>query len=109
MYKLIDKEGKPYFSECPGTLGGHKKLKIYGRLDCPSALRYIARGQYVEIGCFLRTKKRLLKLDIGRVVVVSKRRISGGKARNNNSIVRIKAAITLSVNQMTQYLKEFSL
>lgn len=47
MYKLIDKEEKTYFSECPGTLGGHKKLKIYGRLDCPSALRYIAKGQYV--------------------------------------------------------------
>ena len=47
MYHLIGKDGKPYDSETPGTLGGHRKLKIYGRLDCPSALRYIARGQYV--------------------------------------------------------------
>lgn len=47
-YKLIGKDGKPYFSTTPGTLGGHRKLKIYGRLDCPSALRYIAKGQYVE-------------------------------------------------------------
>ena len=47
MYHLIGKDGKPYDSEPPGTLGGHRKLKIYGRLDCPSALRYIARGQYV--------------------------------------------------------------
>ena len=47
-YKLIGKDGKPYLSTTPGTLGGHRKLKIYGRLDCPSALRYIAKGQYVE-------------------------------------------------------------
>ena len=47
MYHLIGKDGKPYDSETPGILGGHRKLKIYGRLDCPSALRYIAKGQYV--------------------------------------------------------------
>ncbi len=47
-YKLIGKDGKPYESETPGTLGGHRKLKIYGRLDCPSALRYIAKGEYVQ-------------------------------------------------------------
>jgi len=32
----------------PGTLGGNRWLKIYGRLDCPSALRWIARGHYVR-------------------------------------------------------------
>lgn len=47
-YKLIGRDGKPYTSFEPGTIGGHRKLKIYGRLDCPSALRYIAKGQYVE-------------------------------------------------------------
>jgi len=31
----------------PGTLGGHRGLKIFGRLDCPSALRFIAAGMYV--------------------------------------------------------------
>jgi len=35
-------------SDQPGTLGGHRRLKIYGRLDCPSALRYVAIGQYVR-------------------------------------------------------------
>ncbi len=47
-YKLIGPDGKEYLSDTKGTLGGHRKLKIYGRLDCPSALRYIARGQYVQ-------------------------------------------------------------
>jgi methylphosphotriester-DNA--protein-cysteine methyltransferase len=31
-----------------GTFGGHRKTRIYGRLDCPSALRAIARGGYVK-------------------------------------------------------------
>lgn len=30
-----------------GTLGGHRGTRIYGRLDCPSALRAIANGGYV--------------------------------------------------------------
>jgi methylphosphotriester-DNA--protein-cysteine methyltransferase len=30
-----------------GTLGGHRATRIYGRLDCPSALRAIERGGYV--------------------------------------------------------------
>ena len=47
-YKLIGRDGKPYLSTVPGRMGGHRKLKIYGQLDCPSALRYIAKGHYVE-------------------------------------------------------------
>ena len=47
-YKLIGADGKEYLSEQKGTLGGHRKLKIYGRLDCPSALRHIAKGHYVH-------------------------------------------------------------
>ena len=30
-----------------GTIGGHRLTRIYGRLDCPSALRAIAKGGYV--------------------------------------------------------------
>jgi methylphosphotriester-DNA--protein-cysteine methyltransferase len=31
-----------------GTLGGHRKTRIYGRLDCRAALRAISRGGYVK-------------------------------------------------------------
>lgn len=53
-YKLIGADGKTYISEQPGTLGGNRKLKIYGRLDCPSALRYISKGQYTEYRVFFK-------------------------------------------------------
>jgi methylphosphotriester-DNA--protein-cysteine methyltransferase len=44
---LIGADGKPYQSRRAGTLGGHRRTRIYGRLDCPAALRAIARGGYV--------------------------------------------------------------
>lgn len=47
QYSLIGCDGKPYLSYSPGTLGGHRKLKIYGQLDCPSAKRHIDNGHYV--------------------------------------------------------------
>jgi methylphosphotriester-DNA--protein-cysteine methyltransferase len=46
-YKLIGRDGTSYESATPGTLGGHKATRIYGRLDCPSALRALADGGYV--------------------------------------------------------------
>ena len=48
QYKLIGPDGKQYLSATPGALGGHSRLKIYGRLDCPSALRFISNGYYVQ-------------------------------------------------------------
>ena len=44
---LLGPYRKPYGSRQPGTLGGHRRSRIYGRLDCPGALRAIARGGYV--------------------------------------------------------------
>jgi hypothetical protein len=46
MFRLIGADGRAYESETPGTLGGHRRLRGYGRLDCPSALRWLARGHY---------------------------------------------------------------
>src|SRR6266542_5179302 len=48
MYRLIGPDGREVLSETPGTLGGHRKNKIYGRLDCAGAARWIAKGHYVK-------------------------------------------------------------
>ncbi|CAL9367195.1 Ada metal-binding domain-containing protein [Streptomyces sp. Tu 3180] len=45
-YTLLGADGRPYRSAVPGTLGGHRRTRLYGRLDCPSALRALARGHY---------------------------------------------------------------
>ncbi len=48
LYRLIGPDGQPYLSERAGTLGGHRRNKLYGRLDCPSALRWLAKGHIVR-------------------------------------------------------------
>ena len=48
MYRLVGADGSGVLSDVPGTLGGNRRLKIYGRLDCPNALRWVARGHYVQ-------------------------------------------------------------
>jgi AraC family transcriptional regulator of adaptative response / DNA-3-methyladenine glycosylase II len=47
-YTLIGPDARPYPSAARGTLGGHRRSKGYGRLDCPTALRWIAKGHYVR-------------------------------------------------------------
>jgi hypothetical protein len=47
-WTLIGADGKPYESPTPGTLGGHRRSKGYGRLDCRAARQWIAKGHYVK-------------------------------------------------------------
>jgi len=47
-WTLTGTDGKPWHSTRPGKLGGHRRSKIYGCLDCRSALQAIARGGYVK-------------------------------------------------------------
>lgn len=60
-YHLLDENGNEYESETPGLLGGHRRLKIYGRLDCPSALRHIANGHYVQHRVFFKDEETAIK------------------------------------------------
>ncbi|MEY9932465.1 methylphosphotriester-DNA--protein-cysteine methyltransferase [Catenulispora sp. GP43] len=46
-YTLFGPAGSPLRSLDKASWGGHRRSKIYGRLDCPSALRAIAAGGYV--------------------------------------------------------------
>lgn len=46
VYHLTAADGSEYESLEPGTLGGYRPRKIYGRLDCPSANRHLANGHY---------------------------------------------------------------
>jgi methylphosphotriester-DNA--protein-cysteine methyltransferase len=47
-YTLLGADGRPYASGVGGQWGGHRAARIYGRLDCSSALRAIARAGYVR-------------------------------------------------------------
>lgn len=47
-YLLVDEAGQLHRSVTPGRVGGHRRSKIFGRLDCPAALRAIAAGGYLR-------------------------------------------------------------
>ncbi len=63
QYKLLGSDGKGYRSEAPGELGGDSELKIYGRLNCPSALSTIRRfpGSYEKSRVFFSDEKTALE------------------------------------------------
>jgi methylphosphotriester-DNA--protein-cysteine methyltransferase len=48
LYRLVGPDGREVLSERPGTTGGHRRNRVYGRLDCPSALRWLAKGHIVR-------------------------------------------------------------
>src|SRR4051812_6627674 len=50
-YKLLDANGDTYESEQAGTLGGNRQLRIYGCLDCKSAVRALPSG-YAKVRVF---------------------------------------------------------
>ncbi|MFS0864270.1 Ada metal-binding domain-containing protein [Fredinandcohnia sp. 179-A 10B2 NHS] len=60
-YTLMGADKKFYKSETPGTYGGHKKSKVYGRMDCPTALRYIAKGGYVKERVFFADEQTAIQ------------------------------------------------
>jgi chloramphenicol 3-O-phosphotransferase len=47
-YTLLGPDQVPYLSRTPGQYGGHRAGRRYGKLDCPSAARALARGGYVS-------------------------------------------------------------
>ncbi len=59
-YTLIGRDGQPYASATPGTLGGHRRTRIYGTLDCPGARHWIARGHYVKQRVFFADEETAL-------------------------------------------------
>lgn len=49
-YKLLDRDGRTYLSKEKGSLGGNKRLKIYGRLDCHLLITTFLKGSILKIG-----------------------------------------------------------
>ena len=57
VWTLTGPDGEPYESSSPGSFGGHRATRIYGCLDCPSALRAIKRGGYVRHRVFFADER----------------------------------------------------
>lgn len=51
LYTLIGRDGKPFLSPEKGKFGGNRSTKVYGRMDCPAALRALnldSRDVYIK-------------------------------------------------------------
>jgi methylated-DNA-[protein]-cysteine S-methyltransferase len=80
-WTLIGADGKPYESPTPGTLGGHRRSKGYGRLDCPAALRWIAKGHYVKHRVFFADEETAVAAGYRPCAVCMPERYAEWKAR----------------------------
>ena len=56
-YNLRDGNNQEVQSASKGSVGGHVRLKIYGRLDCQNALRWIDKGFYVKHRVFFANEQ----------------------------------------------------
>ena len=82
QYTLLGADGRPYLSDRPGTLGGNRRAKIYGRLDCPAALRErCARAGTGSAGSSSATRQRQLPPDTGRAAPASGKYVAWKAAR----------------------------
>ena len=82
-YFLTDDKRKPYLSFEPGKFGGHKKLHIYGRLNCPSALRFLAKSQYKKNRIFFADRETAIAAGFRPCSVCLKEEYSEWKSNNS--------------------------
>lgn len=81
-WTLIGADGRPYESPVPGTLGGHRRSKGYGRLDCAAALRWIAKGHYVRQRVFFADEETAVAAGYRPCAVCMPKRYADWKRRH---------------------------
>ncbi|MFF9508348.1 Ada metal-binding domain-containing protein [Streptomyces sp. NPDC014724] len=89
VHTLLGPDGEPYRSVAPGTFGGHRRSRLYGRLDCPCALRALARGQYVSQRVFFADESTAVRAGYRPCAVClpkayARWKASGRRDRNND-------------------------
>jgi Metal binding domain of Ada len=80
VWNLIGADGTRYQSSEPGSLGGHRRSRIYGRLDCARALQAIARGGYVDRRVFFASEENAIAAGYRPCAVCLPRAYSTWKA-----------------------------
>ncbi|MFJ9852534.1 Ada metal-binding domain-containing protein [Streptomyces sp. NPDC101150] len=84
-YTLTGGDGRPYVSAVPGSLGGYRRGKLYGRLDCPSALRALARGHYLRQRVFFADEETAVAAGYRPCAVCMPRQYARWKARRSGA------------------------
>ncbi|WP_405669231.1 hypothetical protein [Streptomyces sp. NBC_00055] len=86
-YTLLGADGVPYRSTTPGSLGGRRRGRLYGRLDCPSALRALARGHYVARRVFFPDETTAIRAGYRPCAVCLPARYARWKRNRENASI----------------------
>ncbi len=60
-FSITDSNNQQFLSKIKGNWGGHKLLKIFGKLNCPSALYWIDKGHYTKHRVFFHNVKNAMQ------------------------------------------------
>lgn len=80
-WTLVGPDGAPYQSPTRGTLGGYRRGKLYGQLDCRSALAAIAKGGYVKHRVFFADEQTAIAAGYRPCAVCMPSQYAAWKAR----------------------------
>jgi len=80
-FTLIGRDGCAFSSPTPGALGGHRRTRIYGRLECRAARQAIARGGYVNHRVFFRDEATAIAAGYRPCAVCMPEKYARWKAR----------------------------
>ncbi len=83
-WKLLDASGKPCVSVAPGQFGGHRRSRIFGRMDCRAALRAIERGGYIKYRVFFADAQTAQAAGYRPCAVCMPREYAVWKVRHRN-------------------------
>jgi hypothetical protein len=81
-WTLTGKNGKAFESDTPGTLGGHRRGRRYGLLDCRAAAQAIARGGYEKYRVFFRDETTAIAAGYRPCAVCMPEKYAAWKAAN---------------------------
>lgn len=79
-YTLLGADGQPFESKTPARFGGNRRAQIYGRLDCPSALRARRAGGYASHRVFFADQKTAVALGFRPCAICMKDEYGAWKA-----------------------------
>lgn len=85
LYFLINSSGDMFLSDAKAALGGNSNLKIYGRLDCPTANRFVSKGQYTRVRVFFPDEKTAISAGYRPCANCMPEAYKKWKAQNSNS------------------------
>ena len=81
-WMLIGADGEPFESDTPGNLGGHRRGRRYGLLDCRAAAQAIARGAYARHRVFFRDEATAIGAGYRPCAVCMPEKYAAWKAAN---------------------------